>query len=325
MKYSTMKQLLAVTVFAAIALTVISCGGRKAKPGELSGKVTISGAFALYPLAVQWADEFMKENPAVRIDISAGGAGKGMTDALSGMVDLAMVSREVAKEEVNNGAWKIAVAKDAVLPTVNASNPFLADILSKGISKARLSALYKEGTIKYWGELLGTASVDKINLYTRSDACGAAEMWASFIGGHQENLLGVGVFGDPGIADAVTNDKFALGYNNLIYAFDLKTRKCYPGIVIPPIDLNGDGKIEPEERFYESLDSIASAIKDGRYPSPPSRNLYFVSKGAPTNPITIAFLKFILTKGQQHIPTAGYIQLNDEKIIEMLKMIDNQQ
>ena len=323
MNNSTIKRIFAVTIIAAITITIISCGGRKAKQGELSGKVTISGAFALYPLAVQWADEFMKENPATRIDISAGGAGKGMTDVLSSMVDLAMVSREVAKEEVTKGAWTIAVAKDAVLPTVNANNPFLADILKKGISKARLTQLYQEGSIKYWGELLGTASVDKINLYTRSDACGAAEMWASFMGSHQENLLGVGVFGDPGIADAVTNDKFGFGYNNLIYAYDLKNRKFYPGIVIPPIDLNGDGKIEPEENFYESLDSIASAIKDGRYSAPPARNLYFVSKGAPTNPVAIAFLKFILTKGQQDIPQAGYIQLKNEKITEMLKMVDS--
>jgi len=323
MNYSTMKGILAVTMIAALIVTTNSCGGRKAKPGELSGKVTISGAFALYPLAVQWADEFKKENPAVRIDISAGGAGKGITDVLSGMVDLAMVSREIAKEEVSNGAWTIAVAKDAVLPTVNANNPFLADILAKGISKTRLTALYLQGSIKYWGELLGTASVDKINLYTRSDACGAAEMWASFMSSHQENLLGVGVFGDPGIADAVTNDKLGFGFNNLIYAYDLKTRKFYPGIVVPPIDLNGNGKIEPEENFYETLDSMASAIKDGRYPSPPARNLYLVSKGAPVNPVAIAFLKFILTKGQLHIPQAGYIQLKDEKIAEMLKMVDN--
>ena len=322
MSYSTIKRMLALTAVSAAAIAMLSCGSKQAKEGELSGKVTISGAFALYPLAVQWADEFMKENPSVRIDISAGGAGKGMTDVLSGMVDLAMVSREVAKEEVDKGAWTVAVAKDAVLPTVNANNPFLADILKKGISKARLIELYQNGTIKYWGELLGTASVDKINLYTRSDACGAAEMWAAFMGSHQEQLQGVGVFGDPGISDAVAHDKLGFGYNNLIYAYDLKTRKFYPGIVVPPIDLNENGKVEPEEQFYGTLDSIAAAIKDGRYPAPPARNLYFVSKGKPTNPIAAAFLKFILTKGQAQIPQAGYIELKPEKVAEMLKLVD---
>lgn len=317
----SIKRILALAMFTAMVVVTISCGNRKAKEGELSGKVTVSGAFALYPLAVQWGEEFMKENPGVRIDISAGGAGKGMTDVLSEMVDLAMVSREVAKEEVDKGAWAIAVAKDAVLPTVNANNPYLADILKKGVSKTRFTEMFKEGRMKYWGELLGTASVDKINLYTRSDACGAAEMWASFLGCHQENLQGVGVFGDPGIADAVTNDKFGLGYNNLIYAYDLNTRKFYPGIVIIPIDLNENGKIEPEEQFYETIDAISGAINDGRYPTPPARNLYFVSKGIPTNPAALAFIKYILTKGQNQIAQAGYIQLKAEKIAEMRKMV----
>lgn len=50
---------------------------------ELQGEIQLSGAFALYPMAVKWAEEFRKIHPKVRIDISAGGAGKGITDALA--------------------------------------------------------------------------------------------------------------------------------------------------------------------------------------------------------------------------------------------------
>ena len=42
---------------------------------ELKGEIQLSGAFALYPMAVKWAEEFRKIHPKVRIDISAGGAG----------------------------------------------------------------------------------------------------------------------------------------------------------------------------------------------------------------------------------------------------------
>ena len=64
-----------------ISLLILSCSGKhgvKAQ-GALKGNITISGAFALYPLTVKWAEEFKKLNPTVKIDISAGGAGKGMT------------------------------------------------------------------------------------------------------------------------------------------------------------------------------------------------------------------------------------------------------
>jgi len=45
-------------------------------------------------MASKWAEEYTKLYPNIKIDISAGGAGKGITDVLSGMVDIAMVSDE---------------------------------------------------------------------------------------------------------------------------------------------------------------------------------------------------------------------------------------
>ena len=114
-------------------LTLVLFFGINQKPAisqeSLKGTITLSGAWALYPMAVRWAEEFRKINPDVRIDLSAGGAGKGITDALNNMVDLGMVSREIYKEELNKGAYPIAVTKDAVVPVINASNPSLNTIL----------------------------------------------------------------------------------------------------------------------------------------------------------------------------------------------------
>jgi len=72
---------------------------------------------------VRWAEEYRKIRPEVQIDVSAGGAGKGMTDALAGAADIGMVSREVNVAEKEKGAWWVAVVKDAVIPTMNAENP----------------------------------------------------------------------------------------------------------------------------------------------------------------------------------------------------------
>jgi phosphate transport system substrate-binding protein len=148
-------------------------------------------------------------------------------------------------------------------------------------------------------------------------------MWAKFFGKKQEDLTGTGVFGDPGMADAVKNDKNGLGYNNVIYAYDLKSRKLYSGLAIIPIDLNGNGIIEPEENFYQNLDSITNAIRTGRYPSPPARELYLVTKGKPTNPIVLAFYKWILNDGQKYIDQGGYVKLTDENIKAQIKKLNN--
>ncbi len=128
-------------------------------------------------------------------------------------------------------------------------------------------------------------------MYTRSDASGAAEVWAKYLGGSaQEELKGIAVFGDPGLADAVKNDVHGIGYNNVIYVYDVNTGQKYDGIDVPPIDLNANGTLEAEENFYGSLDEISAAIADGRYPSPPARELFLVSKGKPTSPVVIAFI-----------------------------------
>ena len=154
-------------------------------------------------MTVKWAEEFRKINPDVRIDISAGGAGKGIADALSGMVEIGMVSREIYPEEIKKGAFPVAVTKDAVVAVMSESNPAINDILSKGLKKDAGNNIWITGKIHIMGTGFNIKSSSPIHIYTRSDACGAAEMWAKYFGKKQEDLLGVGVFGDPGLAQAV--------------------------------------------------------------------------------------------------------------------------
>jgi phosphate transport system substrate-binding protein len=291
------------------------CGPEKESGKELfEGTITISGAFALYPLVVKWAKEFERIHPKVRVDVSAGGAGKGMTDALSDNVNLGMVSREVRQEEILRGAWGLTVAKDAVLPTINAGNSHLAEIFSKGLSKEKFADIWISGKIKTWGDALGNGSKEAIHCYTRSDASGAGETWAKYIGGMQEDLKGVGVFGDPGVCEAVKKDKNAIGYNNIAYIYDLKTQKPYEDIAVVPIDLNSNGKIDPEENFYKTHDQIIEAIQKHIYPTPPARELYFVSNGPPKDKLVIEFFKWILTDGQKFVPETGYLRLSPELV-----------
>lgn len=284
---------------------------------NLKGDISLSGAFALYPMVVKWAEEFKKIHPNVRIDISGGGAGKGMTDALAKVVDLGMVSREVYDVEVKKGAVAFAVVKDAVVPTVNASNPVLADIKAKGLKRSAALNLWS-GKCKTWGDVLGTNSKVPVHVYTRSDACGAAETWAAWFGKRQEDLDGTAVFGDPGVASAVQKDKIGIGFNNIAYAYDQKTRRPYAGLTIIPLDVNGNGKIDPEENFYDNSLSLIKAIVSGKYPSPPARNLFLVSNGIPKKPVVVEFIKYILTEGQKYANATGYIGLSKTTINQEL-------
>jgi len=140
--------------FALLLVSILSAGKVINQPkDDLKGNISISGAFALYPLTVKWAEEFKKIHPGVKIDISAGGAGKGMTDALSKMVDIGLVSREINPEEIKKGAFAIAVTKDAVVATVSAANPNIRDILANGLDRDAATNIFITGKIKSWDRL----------------------------------------------------------------------------------------------------------------------------------------------------------------------------
>jgi phosphate transport system substrate-binding protein len=288
---------------------------------KLKGTISLSGAWALYPMTVRWAEEFRKIYPDVKIDLSAGGAGKGITDALNDMVDMGMVSREIYKEELNKGAFPIAVAKDAVVPVINASNPSLDILLGKGLKKDAGNNIWISGMYKTWGQAFGFKGTTPIHVYTRSDACGAAEVWAKYFNKKQEDLLGSGVYGDPGLALAVKKDPLGIGFNNIGYVYDSKTKKQLAGIRVLPIDINNDGKITADEDFYNSIDDLIAAIANGKYPSPPARELYFVTKGKPQKEVVIRFIRWVLTEGQKYVNESGYITLSEEKIAAELKRV----
>ncbi len=288
----------------------------------LNGRISISGSFALYPMAVKWADEFKKIHPDVRIDISAGGAGKGITDVLNNMVDIGMVSREIYTEEMKRGAFPFAVTKDAVIPVISSMNPFISEVLAKGMTRASAIDIWISGKNKSWNQAFGTKLKAPLHVYTRSDACGAAEIWAKYLGSYQEDLLGSAVFGDPGLALAVKRDPVGIGFCNISYTYDLKTKHQLTGIRALPIDLNENGKIDQDEDFYNSMDNLIEAIAKGKYPSPPARDLYFVVHQKPKNKILIEFLKWALTDGQKFVNETGYINLSKDKLEGELRKIN---
>ncbi|HKM94906.1 MAG TPA: PstS family phosphate ABC transporter substrate-binding protein [Prolixibacteraceae bacterium] len=303
-----------ITFMLLSVLLLSSCSSQKKRDNT----ITISGAFALYPLVVTWAENYKKENPEIRINISGGGAGKGMADALSGAVDLGMFSRKIEQVEIEQGVWWTGTTIDAVLPTISAKNPLLEKIKTRGITRDELKSIYIDETITNWNQLFENTPSNPIKLYSRSDACGAAGTWALYLDGTQEDLNGVGVFGDPGLAEAVSIDPSGIGFNNTIFIYDIKTGRKRVGMEVCPIDLNNNGTIDPEEYFYDSFKEILAAIANGNYPSPPARELFLVAKGKPQKQSVVDFLKWILTTGQQYVEEVGYVPLSDATIANYL-------
>ena len=327
------KKVLYVLVTLALLAMAAGCGSSGGGPtpaaGEkLKGTITISGAFALYPMMQRWTDEFTKLHPDVQFDLSAGGAGKGMTDALNGAVDIGMVSRAITAEEEGKGAFWVSCVKDAVFVTVNEKNPVLQDLQQKGISQETLAKIWITNEVTTWGQVVGRPEVtEAVHVYTRSDACGAADIFAKFLGGSkavQDDLQGsaktnIAVNADPGLLDAVIKDALGIGFNNLNYAFDAQTGVAVAGAQVVSIDANANGVVDPDET-YTTQKAAMDAVATGKYPSPPARAENLVTLGKPTG-LVLAFINWILTDGQQYDTEGGYVPLLPDKLAEQIEKL----
>jgi len=289
-------------------------------PGPaLTGRLTLSGAWAIYPTAVAWGDAFQKLHPGVKVGISAGGAGKGAADAIAGLVDIGMVSREPDPAEVQKGITPVYVLHDAVFPVMSDKNPALPAILRKGMTVKAFNEIYVTGNVTTWDSAVGSKIDRPIHIYTRSDSCGAAAAWAAPLGKKQEDLKGVGVYGDPGLLQAVLRDPIGLGYNNFSYVFT-REGKLVAGARLVPVDADGNGKADPEEILTDRKSAIA-AIEAGKYPV--TRKNYFFVKGKPAG-LAREFLKFALSEeGTQVVDAVGTsLPVNKVEREKMLKGLE---
>lgn len=303
------------SVYLLLAVLLLtSCLSQKQKENTIN----ISGAYALYPMVMKWSEEYKKEHAEIRFNISACGAGKGMEDALAGKVDLGLYSREIEQESKKRDVWWVGLCVDAVLPTMYKNNPFLETLKERGLTREEFAGIFIDGSITDWATILNLDEPAKIEVYTRSDASGAASTWAKYLGGKQEDLKGIGIEGDSALVVAVGKDPAGIAFNNTAYIYSVTSGKKRDAIEIIPIDINGNGMIDPDEDFYDTFDDILEAIAIGKYPSPPARELYFVANGKPEKQATLDFIKWTLTEGQKFVSESGYVPINQDIINDYL-------
>jgi len=281
-------RLVAMLICAALLVFSFQYGCSAEKEPE--GTITLSGAWAIYPTAVAWAEAFQKAHPKVKIDVSAGGAGKGASDAIAGLVDIGMVSRDPDPAEIKKGITPVYVLHDAVFPVVSEKNPALGELMKKGIKKQALIWIYISGIATTWDDVTGSEIGKSIHVYTRSDSCGAAASWASYMGKKQEDLKGIGVYGDPGLLETAKRDILGIGYTNFSYIFT-RDGKVVEGARIIPIDANENGAADPDE-IYQGRAEAVKAIEAGTYPV--TRRNYFFVKGKPQG-LVKGFIAFCLS------------------------------
>lgn len=137
----------ALVMLTVLSMFLVGCGGGKKA-------LQIKGSDTMVNLGQAWAEDFMKENPAVSIAVTGGGSGTGIAALLSGTTDITQASRNIEPKEIVIARKKgiapkeFHVANDGICVVVNPKNTV------NKLSIQQLSAIYT-GKIKNWKEVGG--------------------------------------------------------------------------------------------------------------------------------------------------------------------------
>ncbi|TAK21869.1 MAG: phosphate ABC transporter substrate-binding protein PstS [Chloroflexota bacterium] len=219
---------------------------------------TLNGAGATFPAALysKWFEEYYKLT-GVKVNYQSIGSGGGIKSILDQTVDFGATDGPMTDDQLKAArageVLHVPAALGAVVPTYNvpeakASLKFTSDTLA-GIFL---------GTIKKWNDTKlvadnpDLASVNKdIVVVHRSDGSGTTYIWVDYLSAVSKEWkdkvgvgtsvkwpVGLGGKGNEGVAGEVKQNKYSLGYVELIYAVQNKLGvghvKNQSGIFIEP-------------------------------------------------------------------------------------------
>ena len=282
-----------LTVLVLVAALVFSLGALIA-----GTTITVKGSDTLVRLGQRWAEEYMKNNPDVVIQVSGGGSGTGIAALLNGTTDICEASRDMKDKEYelakrsNKDIYRISVALDGIAVFLHEENPV------KNLTVAQLKGIYT-GAVTNWKEVGGQDAT--IILYGRENNSGT---YAFF----KEHVLDGEDYADrtqtlPGTAavvNAVSKDINGIGYGGLAWARGVKfaaVKKVDTSVAVEP---------------------SVETVTDGTYPI--SRQLYWFFNGKPAGDMKKLVNWALSEDGQKLAEEIGYVPLSKKMAKE--NMID---
>ncbi|MDP2215995.1 MAG: PstS family phosphate ABC transporter substrate-binding protein [Methanolobus sp.] len=277
-----------VLLLLAAVFTGIGCVGNDQNetgdaPTTGSSSITVKGSDTVLPLTQAEAEDFMIENPNMRVTVIGGGSGVGFAALIDGEVPIAMSSREIKESEIQKAQQRginpveHTIGWDGIAVVVNPDNPV------SQLTYEQLQAIY-DGNISNWKDVGGEDRA--IAVITRDSSSGTYEYFKEEILVDREyrpDALAQPATG--GIVQEVSRNKGAIGYIGFAYLDDSTQAVALDG---------GEGFVEATEEN----------ILSGEYPL--SRPLYYYTNGEPQGAVK-EFMDFVMSPtGQAIVSEVGY-------------------
>jgi phosphate transport system substrate-binding protein len=247
-------------------------------------KITVKGSDTMVILAQKWAEQYMKSNGNVSVQVTGGGSGVGLSALINGGTDIANSSRPIKKSETdklkqryNTLGVEIPCAKDGITIYLNEANNI------NELSLKQLSDIFS-GRVTNWKQV-GGADAD-IKLYGRENSSGTYVYFKDNVVKADYASSCQTLPGTAAVVNAVKKDKLGIGYGGAAYASGVKHCKVK--------------KSDADQAYAPTAENI----KNGTYPI--SRYLYMYLRNRPTGAIK-EYIDWILSdEGQKVVTDVGY-------------------
>ena len=259
-----------------------------AQPAAAKTSISVKGSDTMVILGQRWAENYMKENPGITVQVTGGGSGVGIAALINGSTDICESSRPMKdkeKEELktkrNADTVETKVALDALAVYVNAKNKI------QEISVPQLAKIYL-GETKNWKDVGGADHA--IILYGRENNSGTYGYFKEHVLANKDFTAGTQTLaGTSAVVNAVKGDEFGIGYGGIAYLEGIRALKVKKDDASPAI-----------------VPSLETA-QNGTYPI--GRFLFFYTAGQP-DAGTKKFIDWVTgDAGQKVIGDVGYYPL----------------
>lgn len=259
-------------------LTVLSACTNNNDTQESNGSnatVSISGSTSVGPLAEKLAAKYT-EKDNTNIEINQIGSSAGITNAISGVSEIGMSSRDLKEEEIANGLKEVVIAYDGIVVVTHPSNKV------KDLTMEQIKQIFT-GELTNWNELGGDDL--EIVVVSREDGSGSRDAFQEIVEYSSGELIRNAIIasGNGNIKTTVANNKHAVGFISFEYIDES----------ISTIDING-------------VEATAENVLQEKYSL--SRPFLFVHRDGQLTDAGQRFIDFILSnEGQLIAAEAGAI------------------
>ncbi len=279
---------------AVCAATMIVPAAAQAQ--KLSGKVIVDGSSTVYPITEAVAEEFGKENRAVRVTVGISGTGGGFKRFAVGETDISDASRPIKLKEAQAAAGngvefiELPVAYDGLSIVVNKDNTW-----AKQLTVEQLKKIFLDGGAKNWNEVDPSFPDVPLKIYAPGTDSGTFDYFKEVVVDKGSFRADASVSEDDNVlVRGVAGDKGAIGFFGCAYYFE-NADKVHAVAII-----NDQGTaVLPNPQ----------SIEDGSY-NPFSRPLFiYVNKKSADRPEVNAFVSYYFEHGPELAEEVGYVKL----------------